>query len=286
MKFKWQFCAMAALLVSCSSNRLKTEQAEKINPAKAVTIELKIKPGSQFETHYFSHAYIRNYSDQQLTREKHEAVDFTTITKALDYNPNLKLLRYTMTTVKKDGQVNLRELAFPEKGEEIEFIVRHNAQVVKAGKYPADSLFFVPSLPVPDHPVEVGDTWEMVHEWRSAAEKIPLRLETVGILKGLVKCEDNKTCADLEISGGVKLSIKPDAVGAKFNSRIWGRMLFSLDRGDIIWSEVRSEEEMGAGQDRVLIQSCMVSETKVGKELKLKLNCEPGEVAITTVPKL
>lgn len=288
MKFKWQVLAasVAALLIGCSSNRLKMEQAEKINPSKAVTIELKLNPGSQFDTHYLSNAYIRNYSDQQLTREKHEAVDFTTQTKALDYNPNLKLLRYSMKTVSKDGQVNLHELAFPEKNEEIEFIVRSNAQVIKAGKNPPDSLFFVPSLPVPDHPVEVGDTWEMIHEWRSAAEKIPLRLETVGILKGLVKCEGDKTCADIEISGGVKLAIKPDAVGAKFGSRIWGRMLFGLERGDIIWSEVRSEEEMGAGNDRVLIQSCMVSETKVSKDLKLKLNCEPGDIAIPGVPKL
>jgi hypothetical protein len=286
MKFKGQLCAITALLAGCTSGRLKTKQAEKVDSIKTVTIELKIKPDARFDTHYFSNSFIRNYSDQQLVREKHEAVDFTTLTTGVDYNSNLKLLRYKMRTTAKDGQVDLHELAFPEKNEEIEYVVRGNGKVIKAGPYAPDSLFFVPALPVPDHPVEVGDTWEMVHEWRSAREKIPLRLETVGVLKNIVKCEGDKVCADIEISGGVKLAIKPNAVGARFNSRIWGRMLFSLERGDVIWSEVRSEEEMGSGNDRVLIQSCMLSETKLGSSYKTDLNCEPGEVAVKSVPKL
>jgi hypothetical protein len=286
MKLKGQLCAMAALLVGCTSGRLKTEQAEKVDSIKTVTIELKMKPGTRFDTHYFSNSFIRNYSDQQLVREKHEAVDFTTLTAGVDYNSNLKLLRYKMRTIAKDGQVDLHELAFPEKNEEIEYVVRGNGKVIKAGPYAPDSLFFVPALPVPDHPVEVGDTWEVDHEWRSAREKIPLRLETVGVLKNIVKCEGDKVCADIEVSGGVKLAIKPNAVGARFNSRIWGRMLFSVERGDVIWSEVRSEEEMGSGNDRVLIQSCMLSETKLGSSYKTNLNCEPGEVVVKGVPQL
>ncbi len=275
------FCAASVFaLAGCST----LGQAQKNNSLRAVTIELKAKSGAHFDTRFYSHAYIRTYADQQLVREKHEAVDFTTRTSIEDSRD--KVLRYKMSTYIKDGAASLHELAFPELNETIEYIVRANGEVLKAGAYPPDSLFFVPALPIPKTAVQVGDTWVMEHSWLSANEGIPLRLEIVGILKNLVSCEGTKTCADIEVSGSVKLGVPPTAVGAKFGSRIWGRMLFGLERGDVIWSEVRSEEEMATKGERILIQSCMVSEIKTAEKYKTKLNCEPGEIAVTSVPKL
>lgn len=284
MKFNWYLLLLAITLPQVQCSTLK--QSLKKSSGKGVTIELKAKAGSLFDTRFYSHAFIRTYSDQQLIREKHEAVDFTIRTSVSEYNPVSKTMKYKVKTIVKDGAVNLHELAFPEKFEELEYVVRSNGQVLQAGAYAPDSLFFVPSLPIPTGPVEVGDTWVLEHAWLSASDSIPLKLEIVGILKDLVSCEGGKQCADIEISGSVKLGVKPSTTGARFASRIWGRVLFSIERGDVIWSEVRSEEEMITQGEKVAITSCMVSETKSGTKYKTKLNCDPGSAPVAAVPQL
>jgi len=250
---------------------------------EAVRIELKGKPGTSSETRYYSNANVKTYSDNQMLRDKQEIVDFTTVTQIKAFDPVEKVLSFSVRTTEKDGTVELHDLAFPEKFEEIDYMVRTDGTVLKAGKYPPQSLFFVPSLPIPLEEVRVGDTWVMAHTWFSSRDAIPLRLEVVGILKALVPC-DGKICADIEVSGGVKLVNAATAENAQFNSRVWGRILFSPERGDIVWSEMRSQEEMAFGNDKFSVLSCMVSETKMSSKYKTKLECAPDLRAVLAVP--
>jgi hypothetical protein len=253
---------------------------------KSVTITLKGRDGETGETRYFSNAHILTYQDGQLLRDRLESVDFTVRTDVTKYDTDQKTIAYSTRTVRKDGTVPLHDLAFPEINEQIDYVVRTDGQVLKAGQFGARSLFFVPSMPIPDQPVEVGDTWTMEHTWFSAKEGIPLKLDVVGILKDIVSCEGGRTCADLEISGHVNLVAAPTAQGAHFESRLWGRMLFSIDRGDVIWSEMRSHEEMGVQSDRMVVSSCMISETKLGAKFKTDFACDPEVRPVNQVPKL
>lgn len=254
--------------------------------AEPALIEFKGRPGERTETRYYSNARTKTYSDTQLLRDRQEAVDFTVESKTVDVNAPQKLIHFKTKTIRKDGSEDLHELAFPEMGEEIDFLIRQNGEVLAAGNYAPQSLFFVPSLPIPKHPVKIGDTWDLEHTWFSAHEAIPLRLSVVAILKDLVDCEGGKTCADLEVSGNVRLVATPTQPGARFDSKVWGRMLFSLERGDIIWSEMRSEEEMLVKGDRTLVSSCMVSEMKLAADYKTKFECDPGPQAVEKVPSL
>ena len=228
-----------------------------------VLIEFKGKPGTVSETRYYSGSRTITYAQGQVVRDRIEGVDFSVRTTVQGYDPSSKILKLNVSTVRKDGNVDLHDLAFPELNEKIDFVVNGVTGVVmKAGAYPPHSIFFVPSLPMPKGPVEVGDTWTLDHTWYSASDQIPLRLSLVGIFKDIVNCEGGKRCADLEISGSVELMHAPTTPNSSFISRVWGRVLFHLERGDVIRSDMRSREEMSVPGDRVVITSCVISETK------------------------
>ena len=252
-----------------------------------VEIALKGKPGDATDTRYYSSSRVLTYNGEQLVRDKTESVDFTVRTEYKSYDPKLGILKFKVKTTRKDGKVELHDMAFPELHEEIEYIVAgRTGQVIQAGAYSPQGIFYIPSIPIPKESVQVGDTWAMQHVWYSSGEAIPLRLDIVGILKDVVKCDGGKLCADIEISGGVDLEKTATAKGSRFESKLWGRMLFSIERGDVIWSEMRSTEDMSVPGERVSITSCTVSETKIAKNFKTDFVCDPQTVAITKIPKL
>ncbi|MBX3022035.1 MAG: hypothetical protein KF799_10195 [Bdellovibrionales bacterium] len=247
---------------------------------KQVEILFNARAGETFATLYHSNARTQKFSEGQLTNDRYESVDFTVETKTVAVKNGE--IATVVKTVEKDGTLDLHNLAFPELKEEIEFVVKADGEVLKAGKYPPQSIYFVPSLPIPGRLVEVGDTWTMEHTWYSSHEAIPLKLSVVGILKDIVSCEGGH-CADMEVSGGVSLALPPNVKTARFDSRVWGRLLFSLARGDVIWSEMRSREEMSVEGDRSVSESCMISRLKTlpGRALE----CDPREQAVVRVPR-
>ena len=128
----------------------------------AVTLELKGKPGDAYETRYYSNSRMMAYSEGQLLRDRTDAVDFTVRTEIKSYDPTTKLLKFKVKTVRKDGKVPLHDLAFPELKQEIDYVVDGGTSaVLQAGTYDKQSLFFVPSIPMPKGPVSVGDTWTL-----------------------------------------------------------------------------------------------------------------------------
>ncbi len=268
---------LSLFVAGCSGAKIRPD-------SEAIRIELKGKPGAVLETRYQSNSHVKTFADGQILRDKQESVDFTVVTKIKAFDEKEKVLTYSVSTVAKDGTVDLHDLAFPEKNEEIEFKARTNGVVLKAGKYPPQSLFFVPSLPVPKDEVRVGDTWTMDHTWYSAHDGIPLKLDVIGILKDMVPCGGG-LCADIEVSGSIKLSQPPTSVGARFASRVWGRVLYSPSRGDIVWSEMRSQEEMDVGSEKMSVLSCMVSETLVKDRYKTPVTCTPDLAPVLNVPK-
>ncbi|MGZ6480619.1 MAG: hypothetical protein ACXWQE_15010 [Bdellovibrionales bacterium] len=250
----------------------------------AVAIEFKGKPGEVTKTHYYSNAHILSYQDGQILRDRTEGVDFTVDTHVTEFDPAKKILKYEVRTTEKDGAVELHDLAFPELNEQLYYTVRTNGEVLNVNNLRSKSLFYVPALPTPKAPVQIGDTWTMEHDWVSSKDGIPMQLEVVAILKDIVACEKKNVCADIELSGHVEVMSAPKVVGARFNSRLWGRVLFSLERGDVIWSEMRSTEEMAATGDRMAVRSCMVSEMKLGGKPKIEFACNPTDDAVTKTP--
>jgi hypothetical protein len=242
----------AALAIGCATTATKST-------GQAYTLEMKGRKGETEFMRYYSAANIKNYESGQITKDKVEIVDFTVRSKTVDVDPGSKHFVVRSTTVRKDGTSSLHELAFPELNEEIEFVIGKDARILSAGDYPPDSLFFVPYLPMPKDEVRVGDTWTLQHSWNSTPSGIPLSLDLVAIFKGVQPCFKTQTCADLEISGKVFVDA-PTQNNVRFDGNVWGRLLFNIDTGDVVWSETRSSEDMLMGGDKIKVLSCLRSQ--------------------------
>ena len=249
-----------------------------------VTLRLKSSPGQTDITRYYSHAKINAFSEDQKVKERDEIVDFTVTENTKSVDTEKGLITVLTTTTRKDGMVDLHDLAFPELNEEIEYVFGPTAKVFKAGPYPPESVFFVPPLPIPDEAVEIGSTWSLDHVWVGMKSGIPLQMQIIGILKGAGQCGDGGRCVDIEISGNVDVLGVKKAV-ADYKSEVWGRLLFSLDRGVVIWSEVRNREFMVAPDERLEILACMTSVLEQPKGLlprsRKKAFCEPSEEPVS-----
>lgn len=251
-----------------------------------ITLEFSGRPGEVSENRYSAKTRTLKFEGSQLTRDHTEAVDFSVRNHVSSFDREKKLLKFELTTLVKDGTIPLHDMAFPELNEQIDFTMRTNGQIVRAGRFSTNGIFYVPALPIPGKPVQVGDTWTLTHTWQSGASGIPIRLDVIGILKGIVTCEKSKICADMELSGTESLLVAPATKGGFFTSRMSGRLLFSLERGDVIWSEMHSQETMGYQNDRTEVTSCMVSEMKVAATYQLPLVCDPSELVVKKIPDL
>lgn len=220
-------------------------------------IELKGQMGQVDVTRYYSHSYIEDYEGSQKIRQRDEIVDFKVKEEVTQFDPVKDRMTVMTETIFKDGTVDLHDLAFPEKGEQIEFVLSRSGDVFKAGEYPPDSIFFVPPVPLPKETVSVGDTWTLDRAWVGMKNGVPLGVHLVIIFKDLTFCGKER-CADLEVSGNVEV-IGLKSKKNQFTSKIWGRMLMSLDRGNVLWSEMRSRELMNVPDAHTEVLSCMTA---------------------------
>jgi hypothetical protein len=252
-----------------------------------VTIVIKGGPGQQDITRYYSRSHITGYEGAQKVREKDEIVEFRVSEKVTRIDANKNLITVKAATISKDGTVDLHDLAFPEAGEEIEYTFTRQGEVVRAGDYPLDSVFYIPPVPLPKGPVEIGDTWTMDHGWVGMNSGIPLGVHLVSILKGIQSCGPGR-CADIEVSGHVEVAGMTKK-GTEFKSTIWGRMIVAVERGTVLWSEIRSREKMTLPDSRTEIQSCMVGALETPKEWSLKVPgkvCELSDGPVAVLPRV
>lgn len=233
-------------------------------PKDPQTLVLK-NPDQSSLTAYRSISSAKEFFENQLVREKTESVDFIVESKPVE-KPSGEGVEMVLTTVEKNGTTNLHDYGFPELKESIDFKYSPSGKVLKAGSFHEMSLFFVPPIPLPNRPVEKGDTWDLSHTWMSGSG-VELQLDVIGIHKGFKNCGDVSPCVDMEVSGSVKPA-NQRIVGMELSSRISGHLLFSISNGEVYSSEVKSHETLEFPSRRIESKSCMVSLPAKSADLK------------------
>ncbi|MCB0406572.1 MAG: hypothetical protein KDD34_00130 [Bdellovibrionales bacterium] len=274
-------CCMT--LQACSHMSGSGSHLKALEVTEPVTIQLKGAAGDIHQTRFYSHSYSKNFQSGQIVKEKDEIVDFTLEEKIARVNKagNITL---TATTKKKDGIVDLHELAFPEVDEVIEYLYTPQGKVLKAGDYPDWSIFYVPPMPLPSQPVSIGDTWELNDGWQSMNNGIPLTVNLVGIFKNLYACGSDR-CVDIEVSGDVSVAKVLEAQ-MDFVSEIQGRILFNIDKGAIEWSHIQSREDLRMAESQTTVASCLISQLiNNEKNSVAPLKCQPGSETIELTPQ-
>lgn len=280
------FIVATATLSACASKTVAPSGAPAAAERSSVVLDggnvdlvLSGKKDAETRTYYHSDSSVENLEDGQKVRDHQELLDFMVLTKVMDIKPDQLTVR--TTTVEKDGTSSLHDYAFPEPDETVDFVYTKKARVVSADPFPKESIFFLPPISLPEGPVKTGDTWTMRHAWISSNESLPLNLDLVTIFKDLIPCGEFGRCADLEVSGRIDVVNEKFQRAVTFDSRLWGRMLFSLDRGDVIWSEIRSHEVFKAANTEMRVTSCMVSKTQPSSGQSDRPTCQPSLKAVT-----
>lgn len=226
---------------------------EPVEVKGAVELKLKGEPKSTDVIEYHHISSSRAFESGEIRQEKAEAIDFTSEATTLRADGNQ--LTQSIRVIKKEGAIDLHDFAMPDLGESLELTTTAKGKVVKAGDWPANSIFYVPAVSLPDVPVEVGDTWTMQATWLSLSEMVPYELDMVSILKGFVRCGAG-ACADIEVSGSVGMqgALKQALV---FRSEWRGRLLFSVEQGTVVWSRMNLEETIASDKVHRTVKSCL-----------------------------
>lgn len=253
IKLIFFFVFSILIFLNCSVLSKKNSQLIETQQPNAILLQLSGKPGQREINSYHSHTYTKIYENHALLNEREEIIDFKLQIETKKNEQNR--IYQSLSVIEKEGMADLHDMAFPELGETLEMIYTLTGQVLQAGDYPKKSLFYIPSIPLPDKPVKVGETWLQYYQWFGLKNGLPLNLELLTIFKGFYRCQ-NDECVDLEISGRVFL---PEEIshGVDLQSLISGRLLFNKTKGFLIWSDVRNEEVFKQGAIEISVVACL-----------------------------
>lgn len=254
----------------------------------ASPVELKIRGdvGQKETTTYFSKVKESELEDGQLLKAREEESLFRVESLLTKVSKDSDQFHFVQKTVEKSGPSQLHDFALPELGEELEVVLNSQAKVQKAGTFPSNSIFFIPPVALPSGPVSKGDTWVLNHSWVSLKNAVPLQMEIVTILKDFYICKESDVCADLEVSGQVSMPVTVQEK-LKFTSEIKGRLLLSTKTGSILWSQIRSQENLIIENNQILSESCLVSSLSDVLKGGIKDNkCETNYEDKIVIPEL
>lgn len=224
-----------------------------------LVLELKAAPGRKEIAAQCSEATTSFSEKGALRRKRIESVDFKSLTKnkGIVEENGLKGISQELKVIEKKGNVNLRDLAYPEEGETLDFILTPQGQVLKAGDYPKNSLYYVPSIPLPEHPVDIGNRWDKVSKWRSLNNDIELTATLHSELMGFKPC-GNHNCAVVKVFGQIEM---PKAITKtnKFSHLVEGQYLFEPESGILVWAEFTSREKLIQGSETLDVVSSLRS---------------------------
>ncbi len=249
-------------------------------------VKLQLNPlvGARDVTRYASRSVTKSFIEGQIRHKISESVDFSVETKVLHVDAANSVGTYLVSTLEKNGKAEMADFALPEPGDPIELVLTARAKVLRAGNMPPGTLFYVPPIALPDHDVKVGDTWPFEAEWMSLNSGLTLRMEIVSTLKSWRDCGAAGTCAEVEISGGVTVpgaaTNVAESPSVRFTSEIRGRMLLSVNKGTVLFSIVRVDENVVTAKESSEASSCMLAYVSEPPTDGIKIkkgseNCDP-----------
>jgi hypothetical protein len=204
---------------------------------------------------YCAKSAAKTFAGADLRGERDEATEFTVETRTVKIDAAADRISQALKTTQKEGAMDLREFAMPEKDEKLDLILSGQGKVLRAGSFPPGSLYYVPTVSLPEAPVNVGDTWTMQAAWSPTGEDSVLRLDMLSILKGIWSCGADR-CAEIEVSGGVTAAVAGRPIPGYRND--WrGRLLLNVDAGVPVWSRLESDEAFEGDRGKRMVFSSL-----------------------------
>jgi len=254
------FITLATLIlaVGCVQKPLVSEKPpENLNFDGVVDLKIKPEKGQKEVTTNCSHVVTETYEDKSVLHQRIEDLDFKVKTVTREILPNGNIVQDN-ETIQRDGPGSLRDLAYPELGEVLQVELSPKGQVQRAGNYPKDSIFYLPSIPLPDHAVREGEEWVSKNTWRAPNAPVSLLVELKLKAVGKKQCGEH-TCVNVLVSGEVHFPVTKE-IKTTFSHTITGRFLFDQEKGLVPWSEFASLEQVQGKEVQAVVHSKLRSE--------------------------
>ena len=225
--------------------------------ANPLVLKLSAEKGRNEETVNCSMAVTESYVKDEIREKKIDSLDFRVRTTTSEVSSDGKI-RQLMVTTEKEGDGLLHDYAYPELGEIIEMEYLPDGTVLRAGRFPKDSVFYLPAVPLPKKSIQPGDTWSNTDSWKSDVNGMKLKVNMQSKFLGPKIC-GQAMCAEVEVSGNVQMP-EPYQKKTGFTHTIKGRYLFEPKRGLLVWSEFVSDELLQGKEVRAVLHSTLRSE--------------------------
>lgn len=228
------------LILFCSYVTLSCQSHPKTQDQSPLEILAQSVKGSISLSTYTTHSDVVVYDKKKVSKKYTNSVEFKIDRRTINVNENGDIQFRTVTTDKK-GNIELKDLAYPEPGQELyEMIDKHGKQLV-VKDMPIGSIYYVSRVALPKNPVKVGDTWLYNARWISEATGWPFEITLNSKLKAWSDC-DGLMCAIITFEGAVSLP-EDFPLKATLSSKIKGEYYYSPVSHEVLWGESVSDEE-------------------------------------------
>lgn len=196
--------------------------------------------GSVFMSNYKTESNVVVLDKGKVDKKYKNSVEFKIDRRTINVNENGDI-QFRIVTTDKVGNIELKDLAYPEPGQELyEMIDKYGKQLV-VKDMPIGSIYYVSRIALPKTAVKVNDTWSYKTRWISEATGWPFEIQLNSKLKEWADC-DGLMCALITFEGSV---ILPDdfPLKATLSSKLKGEFYYSPVSHEVLWGETFGEED-------------------------------------------
>lgn len=221
-------------LANCSSSPKVNNSSEKVE-----LIAQSVK-GSTNLTNYQTESDVVVSDKGKVTRKYVDTANFDIERKTINVNEKGDI-QFRITTSNKTGNVELKDLAYPEPGQELYEMIDKFGKHLVVKDMPIGSIYYISRVALPKEQVKVGDVWTYKVRWISEDTGWPFDLTIISKLKSWTDC-DGLACAVITFDGEVQLP-EDFPLKARLKSTIKGEYQYSPVSYEILWGMSESDEE-------------------------------------------
>jgi hypothetical protein len=252
---------MVFITLSCQTKSIQNDQAFELY-AQSVK-------GSETLSTYKSESKVEVFDKGKLAKKYTDTVEFKIDRRTINVSEKGDI-QFRIVTTDKTGNIELKDLAYPEPGQELYEMIDKYGKPLVVKDIPIGSLYYVARVSLPKDPVKVGDTWNYRARWISEATGWPFEIALTSKLKSWSDCE-GLMCAIIEFTGEVILP-EDFPLKATLASKIKGIYHYSPVSFEVLWGESQSVEEFYIGpiDKKIKVKSKSCS-SKEGYKKKCKI---------------
>ncbi len=229
------FYALTFFAISgCQSSSTKN------NLNRAIELDAQSIKGSVALSTYKSESKVTVLDKGKVSRKYKDSVQFKIDRRTINVSENGDM-QFKIVTSDKKGNIELKDLAYPEPGQELYEMVDKAGKHLVVKDMMIGSIYYISRVALPSQPVKPGDTWSYRARWISEATGWPFEISIISKLESWSDC-DGLMCATVSFTGEVILP-EDFPLKATLESDIKGKYHYSPVSYEVLWGESKSKEE-------------------------------------------